>query len=352
MKNIFKIYIVLAMTLGFWSCENEENLMFLTPQEAAFAIITPDTGSSVVLNKATPNNTALTLTWEKVDYGTPTIVTYTVQFAASNTEFGTPIDISSSTTTHASLSVSELNAKALELGLVPDVEGTIDIRIKSTVGTAGSEPKYSAPITIIVTPYRGVFPRVDLYLVGPATSAGWSVDNGNMPIFRDTKDNAKHYYTGYFASEGFKLIEQIGFWAPMYGTEGDKVKYRATESDTDPGLFSIASAGYYTFEINLEELTYTLAPYTGPTTTYATIGLVGDSTPSGWDVSIPMTQSSFDAHIWKVTQTLTDGKLKFRANNSWDVNWGDNGGDILVTAGTYDIWFNDLDGRYMFLPVQ
>jgi hypothetical protein len=351
MKNIFKHFIALVLILGMWSCENEENFLLLEPQAADFAIITPDTGSSVVLNKATPDNTALTLTWEAVDYGTPTIVTYTVQFAESNTEFATPIDISSLTTTHTTISVAELNTQALALGLLPDVEGTIDVRIKSTVGAAGSEPKLSSPITIIVKPYRGLFPIVDLYLVGPGSSAGWSVNNGNMPIYRDTKDNAKQYYTGYFAAGGFKLIEQIGFWAPMYGIDGAKVKYRATESDTDPGLFPTNTAGYYTFEINLEELTYTIVPYTGPTTTYATIGLVGDALPTGWDVSVPMTQSSFDAHIWKVTQTLSAGKMKFRANNSWDVNWGDNGGDIIVAAGKYDIWFDDLDGRYMFVPV-
>ena len=43
--------------------------------------------------------------------------------------------------------------------------------------------------------------------------------------------------------------------------------------------------------------------------------------------------------------------MKFKANNSWDVSWGDNGGDIIVEeAGKYEIWFNDLDGRYMFIP--
>lgn len=353
MKNIYKIFIAVAMLTGLWSCENEENLMILEAPEAAFSIITPDTGSSIILNKTTPNNTALTLTWEKADYGTPTVVTYTVQFAANDTEFAVPVDVSSSTSTHAAITVSELNAKALELGLAADTEGTIDVRIKSTVGTTGSEPKFSAPITIVVTPYKGVFPKVDLYLVGPGTAAGWSVTSNNMPIYRDPKDNTKHYYTGYFNKDGFKLIEQIGFWAPAYGTNGNKVMYRATESDTDPSVFPTPAAGYYTFEINLEDLTYTIAPYTGPTTTYATITvtgsvLTGDDT--GWNMDVPMVQSTFDSHIWKVTQTLKAGKMKFKANNSWDVNWGDNGGDILVDAGKYDIWFNDLDGRYMFIP--
>lgn len=354
MKLIYKIFIAVVLLTGFWSCENEENLMILEPQEAAFGLITPENGSSIILNKETPNNTALTLTWEKVSYGTPTIVTYTVQFAASNTEFAAPVDITTSTTTHATITVAELNAKALALGLTADTEGTIDIRIKSTVGTTLSEPKLSTPITIAVTPYRGEFPKVNLFLVGPGTAAGWSIDNNNMPIFRDPKENAKQYYTGYFNADGFKLIEQIGFWAPMYGTNGAAVQYRATESDADPGVFPTAAAGYYSFEINLEELTYKITPYTGPMTTYATIGLTGSvltGDDTGWDTEVPLVKSDFDGHIWKVTQTLKAGKMKFKANNSWDVSWGDNGGDIFVEAGKYEIWFNDLDGRYMFITI-
>lgn len=353
MKHIYKIIIAVLVLTGFSSCENEEDLMILEPQEAAFALITPESGSSTILNKDTPNNTALTFTWEKVNYGNPTIVTYTVQFAATNTEFAAPVDITSTTSTHATITVAELNAKALELGLTADVEGSIDVRIKSTVGTTLSEPKLSTPITINLTPYRGVFPKIDLFLVGPGTAAGWSVTSNNMPIYRDTKENAKFYYTGFFNKDGFKLIEQIGFWAPAYGTNGAKVQYRATESDTDPGVFPTTASGYYSFEVNLEELTYKIEPYTGPMTTYAIITvagsvLTGDDT--GWSMDVPMVKNDFDGHIWKVTQTLKAGKMKFKANGGWDTSWGDNGGDIIVEAGKYEIWFNDLDGRYMFIP--
>lgn len=351
MKNIFKHFIALALILGMWSCENEENFLLLEPQTADFAIITPDSGAKIELNDVTPNNTALTLTWEAVDYGTPTIVSYTVQFAASNTEFAAPVDISTLTTTHATISVSELNTKALDLGLLPDVDGNIDIRIKSTVGTTGSEPKYSTPITIVVKPYQGVFPSKELYLIGPGTSAVWDANMAVMPIFRDPAAPEKQYYTGYFAAGGFKLLEQTGFWAPMYGANGDKAQYRATESDSDPGLFPTTAAGYYTFAIDLKALTYTIAPYTGSMTNYASVGIIGDAAPlDNWGTSVPMIKSTFDAHIWKITYTFTSaGKFKFLADTTWI---GDSAGaDIYVTAGKYDIWFNDIDQRYILIPV-
>jgi hypothetical protein len=326
--------------------------MILEPQEAAFAIITPEAGSSTILNKETPNNTALTVTWEKVSYGAPTIVTYALQFAKSDTEFAVPVDISSSTSTHATITVAELNAKALELGLEAGVEGTIEMRIKSTVGTTGSEPKFSDIITIVVTPYEGVTPAVDLYLIGPGTAAGWSVTDNLMPIFRDPQDNAKHYYTGYLNKDGFKLIEQVGFWAPAYGTNGDKVQYRATESNPDPGVFPTSASGYYSFEINTQDLTYKIAPFTGSLPNYTTVGIIGDAKPlDNWGTSVAMTKSAFDPHIWKITYTFTtDGKFKFLAD---DTNWiGDNSGaDIQIKAGKYDIWFNDIDNRYMLIAI-
>ena len=350
MKNIFKYFIAAILILGMWSCENEENLMILEPQAADFAIITPDSGATIVLNEDTPNNTAITLTWEAVDYGTPTIVSYTVQIAASNTEFAAPVDIATLTTTHTTMSVAELNAKALDLGLLPLVDGTIDIRIKSTVGTTGSESKYSTPITIVVNPYAGVFPTKDLYLIGPGTSAGWDANMAVAPIFRDPAAPEKQYYTGYFAAGGFKLLEQTGFWAPMYGANGDKVQYRATESDSDPGLFPTTTAGYYTFAIDIKALTYTIAPYTGAMTTYASVGIIGDAAPlDNWGTSVPMTKTTFDAHIWKITYTFTTaGKFKFLADTTWI---GDSAGaDIYVTAGKYNIWFNDIDQRYILIP--
>lgn len=360
MKNIYKIFIAIAVLAGLWSCENEENLMILKPQEAAFSIITPENGSSVILNEATPANTALTVSWEKVSYGAPTVVTYTVQIAASDTEFAAPVDVTSSTSTYSIIDVAELNTRVLELGLTPNVENSIDVRIKATAGSANAEPKFSDVITISVTPYGSLeTPVTILYLVGDATSAGWNLNNDNMPMFTDPNDNTKHYYTGYFKAhvDGFKLLGKIDSWLPAYGHDGTTVVKRTSFDQTDPSSFPIATDGYYTFEINIQDLTYNLAAYTGSTaTTYSEIFYSG-STLSGDDnnwgsENVALTKSTFDPHIWKASgQTLKQGNMKFHTAG-WAKEWGNNGGNIFVKAGKYDIWFNDLDGRYTFIKVQ
>ena len=77
--------------------------------------------------------------------------------------------------------------------------------------------------------------------------------------------------------------------------------------------------------------------------TPTTWGIIGDATANGWDSDQDMTWNE-EKHCWCATITLTDGTIKFRANDGWDINFGGNpenlnaGGDnIPVTAGTYDI---------------
>ncbi len=57
--------------------------------------------------------------------------------------------------------------------------------------------------------------------------------------------------------------------------------------------------------------------------------------------------------------TLTDGEVKFRANNAWDLNYGgaslvdalvQNGPNISVTAGMYDILMNRAAGTFAITP--
>ena len=64
-------------------------------------------------------------------------------------------------------------------------------------------------------------------------------------------------------------------------------------------------------------------------------------------------------HQWILTTRLTQGEVKFRADDSWTVNWGatdfpggtggQDGANIPVPAtGYYTIYFNDLSGDYHF----
>lgn len=71
-----------------------------------------------------------------------------------------------------------------------------------------------------------------------------------------------------------------------------------------------------------------------------------------------MVQDPDDPNLWTLEVALVEGFAKFRADNSWDVNWGatdfpigtgeQNGPDIPVIAGDYTVTFNSETGEYFF----
>ena len=58
--------------------------------------------------------------------------------------------------------------------------------------------------------------------------------------------------------------------------------------------------------------------------TYAQITSVGilGTAAGGWDVDTNLVQDMNDPNLWTISLELTDGVAKFRADDSWDVNWG------------------------------
>lgn len=96
-------------------------------------------------------------------------------------------------------------------------------------------------------------------------------------------------------------------------------------------------------------ITLTVTPYTSILDLSTTWGIAGSAAPNGWDgPDAPFYQTGTDGE-YVAYVTLTDGEIKFRENNAWDLNYGDDGVDgnleagganILVEAGTYKIDLN------------
>lgn len=86
------------------------------------------------------------------------------------------------------------------------------------------------------------------------------------------------------------------------------------------------------------------------------IGILG-SALNGWTTDVDM--NTTDGFNYSLQVALTTGAVKFRKNNTWDINWGgndfptgtatNNGNDINVTtASTYLVQFEPLTGAYSF----
>lgn len=89
------------------------------------------------------------------------------------------------------------------------------------------------------------------------------------------------------------------------------------------------------------------------------IGIIGSSTPGGWDNDTDMVQDSANPDLWSLSITLFDGEAKFRLDDEWTTNWGSadfptgvgeqDGANIPVVAGDYNIGFNSATGEYFFV---
>jgi hypothetical protein len=65
-------------------------------------------------------------------------------------------------------------------------------------------------------------------------------------------------------------------------------------------------------------------------------GLIGSATPDGWNSDQDMTYDAASG-AWTISLNLVGGEVKFRANNDWGLNYGDNGADALLEQGGANI---------------
>ena len=146
-------------------------------------------------------------------------------------------------------------------------------------------------------------------------------------------------YAGYvYLSTEFKICPNAG-WDGAFGTSDNTPEGSMVTGD-GLGNLKVATEGYYYVTCNIKDLTWKADPMN--------FGVIGDATPGGWNDDTDLTYDAADLKL-KVDITLTDGKIKFRANDAWDVPNGDfgageeegklatKGADILVTAGKYQI---------------
>ena len=163
------------------------------------------------------------------------------------------------------------------------------------------------------------------FIYVPGNHQGWSP--ATAPRLQSASFDGK--YVGYSCLDGgFKFTSAPDWNHTNYGDGGEGMI-----SDTGGDL--TGEKGFYLLEVDLTDMTWKATP--------TAWGIIGDATPNGWDADQDMTWNE-EKHCWSATVTLTDGTFKFRANDGWDINFGGNpdnlsagGGNIPVTAGTYDI---------------
>ena len=111
MKHIYKLICLSCFAIFIWSCEDDIELVQLSSDNGVAAVInTPLNNDIFVLNfEETQTNPAITISWERANFETPVVISYTVEFAGTGTGFAEPVTGNVTTNTSVVMSVSELN---------------------------------------------------------------------------------------------------------------------------------------------------------------------------------------------------------------------------------------------------
>jgi starch-binding outer membrane protein SusE/F len=209
---------------------------------------------------------------------------------------------------------------------IPVTAGTYHIVFDMLFGSYSFTP-------ITVTP---------ISLIGDAMQ-GWTTD-----VDMKSNDGINYKLDGYHFSSGSVKFRQNHNWDTNWGGTAFPNGIGVLNS-TDNIPVNTSVSGNYSVDFNLTTDNYN---FTRPI-----ISILGTGV-SNWFNDVNMTTTDGITYTL-LQQTLSNGEVKFRLNNSWVTNWGNanfpmgtgiqDGANIPITAGVYDITFNFNNGTYTFI---
>jgi len=331
MNNKLFIFLAFIGLLGlFKSCEEDGTKVVMSTDPIPPSIQTiPD----LTLQRTNASDTLIFI-GTPVDPGFTASATYFLEACTSGNGFVETFQVySGSQDTLIKFSVQDLNGLLVKQ-FEADATTAIDFRLRAVLTVAAGETapgtgddlfEYSSDVvTVNVTLYGQ--PRLDL-------------TGTDQKIESPAGDGIYSNFIKLEAGVDFTLTDPDA--GTSYGFNAD-----GSTLEVDGPATNVATAGWYYFTANTNDMTFSLSAYM--------IGVVGSATPNGWDVpDIKMDYVKL-TETWVVTTDLADGEIKFRRNDDWAWNLGGtttalehNGANIAVSAGNYTIVLtitNDVTG--------
>lgn len=327
-----KFIIALSLIAGIvfiFSCEDalRDPKLDMNQTEGS-GITAPANGSDFVLTKEEEENVLTTFTWSETVFNLTDLVptTYTLQMDSVGTNFADPVELVSTTETSYQTTVGAMNSLLLSLGYPAFEASALEFRVRSNINDAAEMTEmFSEMISLTFTPYEDIIVVEPIYLLGDGTPAGWdntlALPMGHIADGRFARVELLDPGAGDF----WKVISQLGFWAPQWGTddtgtpESGPLVYRPDEDTPDPAAIPVPeTAGNYYIEVDTVNLTYVTYPSSGE------LYLVGAATTAGWDNTAGLPFTEVEPHVFEITETLIAGEgMKFlEVIGQWAPQWG------------------------------
>ncbi len=308
-------------------------------------------GDAFVLSLDNNDATAVTVGWDDpiLDSSLNIDVAYIIEAALPNTSFASPIEVgnvlnmSSITLTNA-----QLNNVAIQAGIPVDTAGELELRIRAIITDAASGSvleRISTSITINVTTYLTVLDLSTNWGVVGSAANNWGA-TPDLPFWKTDVAGVLNAYVT--LTDGEIKFRENNDWANNLGSNSS-----SGGALTAGGGNITVTAGSYKIVMDLNNMNYTIESFS--------LGIVGGAY-NNWGAT-PDFMLEYDEYsdVFRGIVTLIDGEMKFRMNNDWGTNWGDDGADgsleagganIQVSAGIYIATVNMNDLSYTLEPID
>ncbi|SIP89538.1 SusE domain-containing protein [Chryseobacterium sp. RU33C] len=326
MKNLFKILVLVFTGLLVISCEKDEDQAIIN--ETSAGKIAADK-SAIVLNELNANDAVINFTWTKPSFSIAVVPNQKVEFGMKGNGFkkSATIDFSNDMTS-GSATHAAMNAAMFAIGAVPDVVNDIEVRLKTSVGSAAF---YSNVIALKVTPYTPnpdlVYPKINVpgAYAGAAGYANWTPSNSPNLFSPEKNDKYRGFIfikdaSGDNGKYKFAINQD---WPGNKGDDGTNTgKLKVDGSDIVP-----AAAGTYYMKVDWAANTYSAV--------LANFGVIGDATPTGWgsDTDFVYNPATKTFVINSIALSNT-GVFKFRANDDWAIKFQPKDAEQTLVSGT------------------
>lgn len=346
MKNIKLIVFLATLGLAFVSCERDitEPVMSSNPSKSTLADLSLTVAFTV--NNA---DSLMTFSWSAADFGFASSTTYALQLSPKSDFSSNVATLFTTQKLKGTAKVGDINTLMLSWNYAIGTPVTVYYRIAASVSTSLAAV-YSDVKSKSLTPYDAVINYPMVYV--PGAYQGWSpgADNGRLYSygFNAQYSGIVRLKDGANAMVEFKITNAPDWSHTNWG--GTLTKSGNNYSGTlDPsGNNFQVTAGTYAIAVNVTALTIAL-------TKTDDWGIIGSATVNGWNSDMDMFYNG-QRKMWEITANFTVGEFKFRANDDWSLNYGDNGADgsleagganiALSSAGNYTIRFDPVKLTY------
>ena len=301
-------------------------------------------GDIFTLSLANNDLEAVNVTWNDpiLDSSLVIDIDYVLEAAAPGSDFAMPIEGGKTSNLNSiSLTNAQLNAVAFQTGIPVDTAGDLELRIKSTITDTASGTvleRISDTVTINVTTYLTVLDLSTTWGIVGSAANNWGA-TPDLPMFTTDTDGVLVAYVN--LTDGEWKFRENNDWANNLGSGA-----AADDVSSGGGNFTTV-AGSFKITLDLKNNKFTKENFS--------LGIVGGAY-NNWGAT-PDFMLEYDPYsdVFRGIVTLIDGEMKFRMNNDWGTNYGDNGNDgtldngganIVVAAGIYIATVNMNDLTY------